>query len=1019
MDNYNIHFTQFTSPKLSEFIKIYIPDTKGLYKMKKPEKVNIMSDFLRNEKTLNLNDFIYVKPERSMREYGISRGVVKSYTDNEQLNLNQYYDNLNPLAQKTLDEKKHKTQYKRNIIINLQEHQQKFIISYINDYLQGALLFHSVGSGKTLTSVVFSHYYLMLKPDHNVCIISPPSLLFNFVEAMKEYGLDIRDNRYKFETYIKFCKNPDNYVNEKTLLIIDEAHYFRTFIVEGKGQVTNLETGKTHIDNGKNRNGQIIIDACAKCHKIIAMTGTPFINKLYDVENIMSMIGKKQPITPEAFNTVISNNDNLKDYFDYRISYFNVMDTDAKKYFPDVIYKYIPIVIEDEKYQNIYARVAKGNVQQLELDNNVEYDKMINNLIKQIKPQNDNDEDIDVMDMRRSEESLTAYYNASRQLSNFIVYQKIKYIIDLIKKNKGQNVIIYSVFMNSCLLLIKRELLNEKIKFVSIDGDITTKLRQSNLDKFNDISNDTNVLLISKAGTEGVSTRRTRHIVICESAFNMALTEQAVARAVRFKSHDELKEKDRNVTVHRLMIVVNEDDKEIVENFNNGSYNKKFMDYRIISMENENYKLKMIKRAAKLFMGEPEQLLLIPRYQKEEMKVQQDAWKKKGHQYGKKKEPFNFSLAQLNDRLFYYIMKDPYKIKLDRDTLFQKNLIKYNENNKIIEEKYSKEEQVIYISSSSDIKLELMSLKKKADIDTFIDETLKKGVVNKIEDYKDETTDLIIKSLNSGKNPNEIIKEQQKILIERKKTVLKLSNKIDTLMTMYQTDEFNKKVFNQSEKERRQQTSAALQEYHTPQNIADQLISFSTQIKEEKENMRILEPTAGYGSLVAAVVRRKKQIDYVIEMVEYNDDSRIALEAYEKTMKNNLSLQDTKNFLLYETNESYDLIIMNPPFHLRKSDTKFDRDYYDVDFVKRALTMMKDTGELLCIVSPAMYKKLNVNINNKFKIENNYFEIVLIGSSKKDKNTKGKNWKVGDEGGKGGNINVNYEMFRITRYLTS
>ena len=51
-----------------------------------------------------------------------------------------------------------------------------------------------------------------------------------FVEALKQYGLDIKDNRYKFETYEKFCRNPIKCVNEKTLLIIDEAHNFRAVI---------------------------------------------------------------------------------------------------------------------------------------------------------------------------------------------------------------------------------------------------------------------------------------------------------------------------------------------------------------------------------------------------------------------------------------------------------------------------------------------------------------------------------------------------------------------------------------------------------------------------------------------------------------------------------------------------------------------------------------------------------------------------------------------------------------------
>ena len=146
--------------------------------------------------------------------------------------------------------------------------------------------------------MIFSHYYLTLKPDHNVVIISPPSLLFNFVEALKQYGLDIKDNRYKFETYEKFCRNPIKYVNEKTLLIIDEAHNFRAFITDTR-----------------NKNGKIITEACEKCDKVLAMTGTPFVNKPYDIENIMAMISKRgnSQLEEKVFDKLIEDEAVLKE----------------------------------------------------------------------------------------------------------------------------------------------------------------------------------------------------------------------------------------------------------------------------------------------------------------------------------------------------------------------------------------------------------------------------------------------------------------------------------------------------------------------------------------------------------------------------------------------------------------------------------------------------------------------------------------------------------------------------------
>ncbi len=91
--------------------------------------------------------------------------------------------------------------------------------------------------------------------------------------------------------------------------------------------------------------------------------------------------------------------------------------------------------------------------------------------------------------------------------------------------------------MSNCLSLLNRILAqnNINIKYVDIDGTVDTRKRQTNLNQFNEPGSGVNVLLISKAGTEGVSTNfGTRQIFICESQFNPASSEQAIARAIRF-----------------------------------------------------------------------------------------------------------------------------------------------------------------------------------------------------------------------------------------------------------------------------------------------------------------------------------------------------------------------------------------------------------------------------------------------------------------------------------------------------
>ena len=64
-----------------------------------------------------------------------------------------------------------------------------------------------------------------------------------------------------------------------------------------------------------------------------------------------------------------------------------------------------------------------------------------------------------------------------------------------------------------------------------------------------------------------------------------------------------------------------------------------------------------------------------------------------------------------------------------------------------------------------------------------------------------------------------------------------------------------------------------------------------------------------------------------------------------------LTLYEQGNFLEFEAPIAFDLILMNPPFHLRKANLSFlDRDYYDIDFVMRAYYMLKPGGELIALV---------------------------------------------------------------------
>ena len=435
--------------------------------------------------------------------------------------------------------------------ITLLDHQSKFLRKFFLSNVSGCIVFHGVGSGKTLTSVVASHYYLSLYPEGNIIVISPPALIVNFVNGLKQYGLNIEDNRYSFKSFEQFARNP-TIKNPKTLLIVDEAHILRTQI-----QVHESED-KNHnkiINVSQNKRGYAVLEACKKCDKVILLTGTPFINKLYDIENLLSMVDKKNPLNPDSFYLMITNTSSRNDYFNYKISHYENQSGD--EYFPEKIEEYVPLLMTEEE-QNLYERFDRGDTSVVE------------------------EEGIDIHLNVNNEKSLTSFYNGTRQYSDTIGHKKIDFIIDRINKPKTTGkFIIYTTFITNGLKSLQKALNNNHITYSTISGNESSEKKEDAKDKYN--KGDVQVLLITKAGTEGIDTIGTEGIFIYEgSQWNEPLVSQAIARAIRYKSHYHLPKDQQKVWVYRLLIVKSTDVSlinKINEHkiFNFGIINKKFI----------------------------------------------------------------------------------------------------------------------------------------------------------------------------------------------------------------------------------------------------------------------------------------------------------------------------------------------------------------------------------------------------------------------------------------------------------
>jgi len=860
-------FFKYPIYQLKDILKEHVKGIKGIYKMRKLDVINTL---IKNKYRASALPPIQKRPPietNLLKRYG-----TKTFSEQEQLDfLNETYQVIDPLKAK----KEYLNPKTGNLeLIELQKHQREFILGFVLSNFIGAILFHGVGTGKTLSAVAYSHYYLTLYPSHKVVIISPPALLHNSIQGLIQYGLNIQDKRYTFLTYVKFSNSPSKYVDDKTLLIIDEAHNFRTYITaspahDPQGKPLINQYGDTMYNVSSNKRGHATLQGCKKAHKVLAMTGTPFINGLYDIENLLSMIEQKDPLGRDMFASIVTNNTSVKDYFKYRISYYE--NSKGNEFFPKVTINFIPIMMNDEEVTK-YEALDRGDTGKLDID-----------------------EDTVALTLfgGKEHEQLKSFYNATRQYCEFLGSKKIDYIIRKIKDGKRQS-IIYTTYINISLNFYKQAMDKLGIKYSVIAGGISSNEKENSRQKFN--KKEVQVLLISKAGTEGVDTIGCRDVYIVETLWNESLTEQAIARAVRFKSHYHLPKEEQHVNVYRLIMCKGQEDKKIVEMIHNdASKSSSTISYNAILKKLRGNSTEIQK-----------QIKLIE-------------WSKKNLNDKQIKE------LKPGERALYYETRKFNRYQVENDL------------KKLFKEKPCVE---LYVA--------ILSLSKQSQIIEFIKEIDKN--IPSIEDYESPLKNQVTKMLNDGEDIKDIIKLQQEQLI-KEKTNLRTA-------LIEEDSDLNIRLEKAKAMNIKKHTVGVLQEFFTPPKVIKILVDASEKLLHGR-SIHILEPTAGSGNIVQYILKNKKYKNIQkIDMVEISPDNRKILKEMVELLPSILTLHEEGDFLRFMTPQRYDLIIMNPPFHLRKSlMSHLDRDYYDMDFVMKAYSFLKTGGELIALVGDSVLNR--------------------------------------------------------------
>ena len=90
------------------------------------------------------------------------------------------------------------------------------------------------------------------------------------------------------------------------------------------------------------------------------------LNNIDDIENLLSMVTKKDPLDEGNFSQMITNTESRHDYFRYRISHYE--NEVGSIFFPKKIQEYIPLVMDEgelKKYNDylieLIAEIYNGS----------------------------------------------------------------------------------------------------------------------------------------------------------------------------------------------------------------------------------------------------------------------------------------------------------------------------------------------------------------------------------------------------------------------------------------------------------------------------------------------------------------------------------------------------------------------------------------------------------------------------------------------------------------------------------
>ena len=424
-----------------------------------------------------------------------------------------------------------------------QPHQDR-VLNRLGDH-KGLIVAHSMGSGKTLTALKAIAQAQKDHPDKKVLAIVPAPLVSNMLDQAKEHGVELDHSRLTVTSYDKAVNNVESHMkDEHSLVVMDEAHKLRNKDTKRSAQLDQV---------------------LKKAHQTMFLTGTPIYNKPHDVAVLINKaVGSKvlpdsqkefedryigqRKVEPGFFaknvlgvtagsTPYLKNTTELKGILKKHMDVFNAQ-TENPVDFPTQEHR--TIKVDMDKTQHHMYNYLEGDMP-----------APLRWKVRMGLP----------LDKKESA-NLNAFSSGVRQASNSIhpfmqnvpddyATPKVKKMadnfVDRMKNTPNFKGMAYSNYLEAGLKPYQKELAKRGVKSEIFDGSLNQKQKDEMRDRYN--RGETQSLLVSTSGAEGLNLKGTKMVQIMEPHFNKSKIDQVVARAIRYKSHEHLPEHERHVIV--------------------------------------------------------------------------------------------------------------------------------------------------------------------------------------------------------------------------------------------------------------------------------------------------------------------------------------------------------------------------------------------------------------------------------------------------------------------------------------